>query len=110
LNGLHRAGVLDFVNFENFGYIQDRRHVSGFQSHQFGKVPEPSAAYRVETLDLVSLLLHDKPVAYVSANLPRMDELKKAPTRPLDRFETGGLEKLRGGEDLVVAGSGLSQC
>ena len=103
LNDLHRAGVLDFVNFENFGYIQDRRHVSGFQSHRFGKVPEPTEEYRVETLDLVGLLLHDKPVAYVSANLPRMDELKKVPTRPLDRFETGGLEKLRGGEDHVVA-------
>ena len=53
-------------------------------------------------------MLHEKPVAYVSANLPRMDELKKAPTRPLDRFESGGLEKLRGGEDLVTAEAGAN--
>ena len=105
---LHRAGLLDFINFENFGYVKDRRHVAGFQSHRFSKVPEPTDGWRIETLDLVGLLLHEKPVAYVSANLPRMDELKKAPTRPLDRFESGGLEKLRGGEDLVTAEAGAN--
>ena len=98
----------DFINFENFGYVKDRRHVAGFQSHRFSKVPEPTDGWRIETLDLVGLLLHEKPVAYVSANLPRMDELKKAPTRPLDRFETGGLKKLRGGEDLVTAEAGAN--
>lgn len=103
LHGIHIAGILDFINHENFGYVKDRRHVAGFQSHRFSKVPEPSEGWRVETLDLVGLLLHKEPVAYVSANLPRMDELKKALTRPLDRFETTGLEKLRGGEDLVTA-------
>ena len=106
LHDLHRAGILDFINFENFGYVKDRRHVAGFQSHRFSKVPEPTDGWRIETLDLVGLLLHEKPIAYVSANLPRMDELKKAPTRPLDRFESGGLEILRGGEDLVTANAG----
>ncbi len=103
LHDIHTAGLLDFINFENFGYVKDRRNVAGFQSHRFIKVPEPAEGWRVETLDLVGLLLHKEPVAYVSANLPRMDELKTAPTRALDRFETEGLEKLRGGEDLVTA-------
>ena len=108
LQELHTAGLLDFINFANFGYVKDRRNVAGFQSHRFSKVPGPAEGWRVQTLDLVGLLLHKDPVAYVSANLPRMDELKKAPTRPLDRFETGGLKKLRGGEDLVTAEAGAN--
>jgi hypothetical protein len=31
-----------------------------------------------------------------------MDELRKAPTRPLDEFEAEGLKELRRGEDLFV--------
>jgi hypothetical protein len=44
-------------------------------------------------------------VAYVSANLPRMEELRDAPTRPLDPFEVVGLEALRGGKDLFARGT-----
>jgi hypothetical protein len=50
-------------------------------------------------------LLHDEPLAYVSDNLPRMDELRKAPTRKLDEFEAAGLAALRRGEDLFVRGT-----
>ncbi len=100
---LHRQGILDFINAENFGHVKDRRNVAGFQSHRFSKVPEPSDGWRVETLELVGLLLHAEPRVYVSAELPRMDELRKAPTRPLDRFEVAGLEQLRCDEDLVAA-------
>jgi hypothetical protein len=42
-------------------------------------------------------------VVYVSENLPRMEELRGAPTRPLDGFEASALEKLRRGEALLVA-------
>src|SRR5258708_39906209 len=56
----------------------------------------------VQDLELVSLLKHDEPVAYVSKNLPRMDELREAKTRPLDAFERDALEVLRRGEDLKV--------
>jgi hypothetical protein len=31
-----------------------------------------------------------------------MDELREAPTRPLNHFETVGLAELRSGEDLFV--------
>jgi hypothetical protein len=85
-----------------FGFVKDRRHVAGFQAHQFSRVPQPVRQWQLQHLDLVGLLLHEAPVVYVSAHLPRMDELRKAPTRPLDVWEDAGLASLRGGEDLFV--------
>ncbi len=108
LFALHQDGVLDFANPAGFGYAKDRRHVAGFQAHGFSKVPGPAERWRVETVDLVGLLRHPEPLAYVSADLPRMDELRSAPTRPLDSFETAGLEQLRQGEDLVIGPAGES--
>jgi hypothetical protein len=102
---VHKASVLDFVNPAGFGWVKDRRHVAGFQKHGFSKVPDPADTWRVGTIDLIGLLLHPEPAAYVSANLPRMDELRDAPTRPLDPFEAEGLGRLRGGEELFVRGS-----
>jgi hypothetical protein len=101
LRGLHEDSILDFVHLRGFGYVKDRRHVAGFQPHQFSQVPQ-AKRWRVRAIDLVSLLLHDPPVAYVSANLPRMDELRQAPTRPLDVFESAGLARLGAGEDLFI--------
>lgn len=96
---------MDFVNPDGFGFIKDRRRVAGFQAHQFSQVPGPAERWAVQTVDLMGLLLHDEPVAYVSARLPRMEELREAPTRSLDGFEAAGLEELRRGEDLVVGGT-----
>ncbi|HVK13273.1 MAG TPA: hypothetical protein VM597_31255 [Gemmataceae bacterium] len=104
-DSLHEASVMDFVNPAGFGLVRDRTQVFGFQKHGFSKVPDPADAWKVGTIDLVGLLLHPEPVAYVSANLPRMDELRDAPTRPLDPFEAEGLELLRGGEELFARGS-----
>jgi hypothetical protein len=102
---LHEASVLDFVNPAGFGVFENRRRVIGFQRHGFSEVPGPQERWAVETIDLVGLLLRDEPLAYVSKNLPRMDELRAAPTRPLDSFETQGLATLRKGEELFVRGS-----
>jgi hypothetical protein len=99
---LHVSGVADFVHPRGFGFLKDRRHVAGFQAHQFSEAPEPTERWRVQRLDLVGLLLHPQPVAYLCDHLPRMDELRQAPTRSLDAFETAGLESLRRGEDLHV--------
>src|SRR5262249_33830556 len=93
---------LDFVNPGGFGYVKDRQHVAGFQSHGFSKVPAPAGQWKVASLELVGLVRHDEPVVYVSAKLPRMDELKDAPTRPPDAFETAALTALRGGADLHI--------
>ncbi len=100
--GMHLKGAADFVHPKGFGYFKDRRHVAGFQPHQFSKPPEPPQRWALKTLDLVGLVVHDEPVAYISANLPRMDELRKAPTRPLDAFEAAGLAALSRGDDLFV--------
>lgn len=102
LLAVHRDSTVDFVNVAGFGYIKDRQHVAGFQEHQISQSPTPAQPWTLQTLDLVGLLLHDKPVAYVSAHLPRMAELRAAPTRNLDDFEGAGLSALQRGEDLFV--------
>ena len=58
--------------------------------------------WHVARLELVSLLVHDEPCAYVSANLPQMDEVRNVSTRSLDQFESQALARLRAGEDLVT--------
>lgn len=102
----HYRSIADFAYPEGFGYLKDRRHVAGFLPHQFSKAPEPQQPWALRHLDLIGLVRHEKPVAYISANLPRMEELRKAPTRPLDEFENAGLKALRAGEDLFVAEAG----
>jgi hypothetical protein len=125
LGPLLENSVLDFVFPRAWGYIKDRRHVAGFLSHRFSqepdpndsrkmqipgpestKISEPKDRWKVQTLDLVGLLMHDDPVAYVSNHLPSMDELRDAPVRPLDKFETLGLIALRQGEDLFISRDG----
>jgi hypothetical protein len=103
---LHQLSIVDFSNFQQWGYLRDRDHVAGFEPHRFSEVPGWNwYFFAVETVDLVSLLRHTKPAAYVSADLPRMDELRDAPVRSLDEFEAAGLEQLRHGDDLLVAES-----
>ena len=103
---MHDNGVIDFVNARNFGFVKDRQHVAGFQRHGMTKVPAAEASeWSVARVDLVGLVIHETPLAYVSANLPRMDELRDAPTRPLDAFETDALESLRNGEDVIARGN-----
>jgi hypothetical protein len=102
---LHDDGVLDFLNPKGFGFAKDRQHVAGFQKHGMSKVPETSESWSVAHLELVGLVVHEKPVVYVTANLPQMDEVQDAPTRPLDSFELEALGALRDGEDLFFRGS-----
>ena len=102
LNRMLDASILDFVNPQGFGFFKDRRHVAGFEMHRFSQVPAPKNQWKVQALELVSLLLHDEPEVYVSSLLPRMDRLHGVPTRPLDRFENLGLNTLRQGEDIFT--------
>jgi hypothetical protein len=98
----HEMNLLDFLNVPGFGYVRNRDHVAGFQAHHFRKPAQgPTERWQLERLDLVSLLKFDRPAVYLSDNLPRMDELRGARTRPLDPFEGEALASLRRGEDLV---------
>jgi len=115
LSEFHADGVVDFVNPAGFGVADWRRdgiggrdltRVIGFQPHAFRQRPQlperRGAMWKIEQLQLVSLLKHETPVAYESDNLPRMDELREARTRPLNEFEASALEQLRTGEELAV--------
>ena len=108
LGEMHLDGLVDFANPEDFGYVKDRDQVAGFQPHRFSQMPvlpgakEESSYWRIQTLELVSLLKHDEPRVYVSESLPRMDELRDAPTRTLDFFEKSRLPDLQRGADLRV--------
>jgi hypothetical protein len=105
---IHVESLVDFVNARGFGYVKDRDHVAGFQSHRFTKLPEVTRAragtgrWQIVSLELVSLLKHEQPRVYLSKNLPRMDELRRAGTRPLDAFENTSLAALERGKDLQV--------
>ena len=103
---MHQDNLVAFLRPQDYGYIKDRRHVAGFRPHQFRQAPEPNDAWSVTTLELVGLVMHDRPVAYVSKTLPRMDELREAPIRPLDSFEAQGLAELQAGETLVMGEQG----
>ena len=61
----------------------------------------PEEHWAIHRMELVSLLKFKKPAVYVSANLPKMEELDDAVTRPLDLFESDALSQLQKGEDLV---------
>jgi hypothetical protein len=56
----------------------------------------------IKTLDLIGLVKHEHPVAYVSEKLLEMKKLKDTPTRLLDFFELAGLEELNKGEALFI--------
>jgi hypothetical protein len=116
LGSFHQLGGRDnFASPGSFGYVKDREHVAGFQSHQFRRMPnlgdfqarpkEGEAAkekWLVTRLELVSLLRHKEPAVYVAAELPRMDTLNKGRLRPLADFEGRALAALRGGEEVVT--------
>lgn len=106
LSMMHTESYLDFLDRERLGYVRDRRHVAGFISHRLTKVPKvetPKSTWQVARLELVSILKHDPPVAYIATHLPNMDQLRHAGTRPLDSFESDVLARLRGQEDVVSA-------
>jgi hypothetical protein len=102
---LHRRGVLDFVNPQGFGYVKSKSQVSGYRPHRFREVPAITRDWSAQSVELVGVLVHDEPAVYLSEHLPRMDQLNKARTRPLDAFETEGLAALEKGEDLFVRGT-----
>jgi hypothetical protein len=113
--GLHVNSESIFLAADRMGFAKDRQHVAGFGGHAFSQHPrlgdgdgwpsEPQEHWAVRRMELVSLLKHDKPQVYVSAELPRMDKIDNTPLRDLGEFETGALAKLQAGEDVVTRAS-----
>jgi hypothetical protein len=110
LTNIHRTGVRDFLNPESLGWVVDRNHVAGFESHHFSNEFQPSFVthsaespeLELSRLELVSLLKSDRPRVYVSnQNLPQLDQAHEAQTRALNPFETASLALLEKGEDFV---------
>ena len=100
----HESALQDFASPDRFGYVRSREQVAGFEPHHFSQLPAPDKSeprWRTVRVELVSLLKHDRPMVYVSKNLPRMDELRNAPVRPLDAFEQTALAALEHGEEVV---------
>jgi hypothetical protein len=111
LEFFHSSGLSNFVFPSGFGAIKDREHVAGFHAHGFHSLPilqdpppkeKQKERWQVRRLELVSLLKHDKPAVYISESLPRMEELKSAPTRALTAFEQKALKSLRDGDNLAL--------
>lgn len=102
--GDHSRAETEFLHPLDFGYFRDRSHVTGFVGHQFTEASDLQIApeWEMRTILLLGAVLHQPPVVYLSDKLPRMDELRKGPTCPLDDFEAAGLEKFRAGQDLFV--------
>jgi hypothetical protein len=105
LSLLHYKSSLDFANPVGWGYIKSRAEVAGFQSHRFSKLPEADNGWKADRIDLISLLLHDRPVAYISESLPRMEDIGKLKLRELDEFETAGLAHVRIFDELFIRGN-----
>jgi hypothetical protein len=92
---------LHFVNPAGFGFVKDRRNVAGFLAHQFNELLEEKP-WKIMRLELVGLLPDDRPRVYVTATLPRMQDIRGVPTRSPDAFESAGLEKLSAGDELFI--------
>jgi hypothetical protein len=101
---MNYESLANFSNPSGFGYVRSRTEVAGFQPHRFSKYPYAPKTWEVKRIDLVSLLLHDEPVVYVSNDLPRMADVGKLATRPLDTFEKDGLASIRKGDELYIRG------
>jgi hypothetical protein len=117
---LHREGVLGFFNSGGLGLVYPFRKStdapagepagpnSGYRPHGFAEAAAFPAAdagvknrWRVNKLELVSLLRHKSPRVYVTDSMPRMKELRKAATRSLTAFEEKALAALQMGADLA---------
>ena len=106
--------IASFASVDSYGLVIDKRRARGFLSHRFRRLPDEVATsdaavrWKLERLQLVSLLRHQPGAAYISENLPAMDELVDAQTRRLDTFEDRAIRRIRQGEDIVLESEDLN--
>ena len=109
LYGYHKDGISDFLYPRGFGYVKDRAHVAGFKPHGFRSrrwTVNESWRWRVQHVQLIGILSHEKPVVYLTDRLPSMEQVRQGKTRTLDFFEEAALPALCEGEDLFIASKG----
>jgi hypothetical protein len=121
LAALHTQSGVNFLLPDTLGYVRKPQEVAGFDAHKFRFAPtlggvkllnddqekstDTNASkerWVLHKLELVGTLKQARPMAYVSAQLPRMEDLKNAPTRELDGFEAAAIRRLQGGEDVAT--------
>ena len=110
----HYQSLNEFLDPAALGYVRSRDQVAGFHPHEFRRLPfstqehqdRKRARWELLELRLVSLLLHETPVVYLSEKLPSMTKAKQLPTRPLDDFEKEALPALERGETLTASRNG----
>lgn len=118
LSTFHAATAYEFARPDDWGLVVSKKEVAGFRGHQLADTPQreertrtvagqkkPTERWVVRKLDLIGLLMHDEPVAYVTEGLPSMKAAKDAQTRELETFEKDALKTLAGGEATVVTES-----
>lgn len=120
IGSFHENNAVSFALPQNFGYVESRDRTAGFVLHgaYYHLIPPLDLAqsrpedeakdqkhWKVQRMQLVSLLKHDTPHVYLSEHLPRMEEISSAtvPTRELSEFEAAALKKLRSGRDLQTS-------
>ncbi len=95
LESFHRDSITNFVPLNSLGGVNDRLEARGFLSHAFHLAPDnlnvsyETFGWRFARLELVSLLKHQPPAAYVSEHLPWMNygTLQLAPSHGLSRTQ-----------------------
>lgn len=110
-----------FLDPNRFGSVQDVDQVAGFLPHAMTDnkrspfhpkdvLSEPFGKFslKLQRLQLVGLLFHAEPVVYVLDTLPELLSAGTAPTRPLDEFESRGLNQLIEGETIHFERSGAT--
>lgn len=116
----HTSNLINFAHPRTLGYIEwnyetkrpDLDQVVGFVPHGFASTPEApelsgdvNVRWKMDSLQLVSLLKHRPGAVYLTSHLPNMAELTKVPTRSLDQFEETALQGLKQGEEVIVVGN-----
>ncbi len=109
---LHKTTLVNFLDRQRLGYVAEAPdRVAGFLGHGVGPrsynnhwsyEPDPTGHWTLNRLELIGLMTHDEPVAYVSDQLPNMEDLGGAPIRGLNKFEREALARLGGQEDVVI--------
>lgn len=104
---MHAASGPDGLAPQGVGASRGRRQFAGVVPHGFSRVSVTTGNLAVRRVELVGLLKHSGPVVYISEKLPAMGDLRDAPTRPLDAFESAGLTAVRCGADLYSVREGV---